>query len=50
LPKDAFALSGYRCNRCYVVPSLDLVVARVGSGPAAWEENALIGGIVDTIV
>ena len=50
LPKDAFALSGYRCNRCYVVPSLDLVVARVGSGPAAWEEDALIGGIVDTIV
>jgi CubicO group peptidase (beta-lactamase class C family) len=50
LPKDAFALSGYRCNRCYVVPSLDLVVARVGSGPPAWDDNALIGGVVDAIV
>jgi CubicO group peptidase (beta-lactamase class C family) len=49
LPQDAFALSGYRCNRCYVVPSLDLVVARVGSGPAAWDDNALIGGIVGAI-
>jgi CubicO group peptidase (beta-lactamase class C family) len=48
--KDAFALLGYRCNCCYVVPSLDLVVARVGSGPAAWEGDALIGGIVETIV
>jgi len=50
LPRDAFALSGYRSNRCYVIPSLDLVVARVGSGPPAWNERGLIGGIVDTIV
>jgi CubicO group peptidase (beta-lactamase class C family) len=49
LPGDAFALSGYRCNRCYVVPSLDLVVARVGSGPVAWDDNDLIGGIVEAI-
>ena len=49
LPQDAFALSGYRCNRCYVIPSLDLVVARVGSGPAAWDDNALIGGIVEAL-
>jgi CubicO group peptidase (beta-lactamase class C family) len=49
MPRDAFALSGYRCNRCYIVPSLDLVVARVGSGPAAWDDSALIGGIVDAI-
>ena len=45
LPPDAFALSGYRSNRCYVIPSLDLVVARVGTGPAAWDEEALIGSI-----
>ena len=32
-PKDAFAFSGYATNRCFVVPSLDLVVVRLGYGP-----------------
>jgi CubicO group peptidase (beta-lactamase class C family) len=49
LPRDAFACSGYRSNRCYVVPSLDLVVARVGSGPATWDEQGLIAGVVGAI-
>ena len=49
LPRDAFALRGYRRNCCYVVPSLDLVVARVGSGPASWDEQVLIGEVVDAI-
>jgi len=31
--KDAFAFMGYATNRCYVVPSLDLVVVRLGYGP-----------------
>lgn len=34
MPRDMFSLSGYRYNRGYVIPSLDLVIARVGSGPA----------------
>jgi CubicO group peptidase (beta-lactamase class C family) len=50
LPTDAFAAMGYRSNRCYVVPSLDLVVARTGSGPAYWDENALIGLVADAIL
>jgi hypothetical protein len=50
LPRDAFACSGYRSNRCYVVPSLDLVVARVGSGPATWDEQGLIAGVAGAIV
>jgi CubicO group peptidase (beta-lactamase class C family) len=50
VPRDAFALSGYASNRCYVVPSLDLVVARVGSGPPTWDEQELLGRIVDAIV
>jgi len=50
LPTDAFAALGYRSNGCYVVPSLDLVVARVGSGPAAWDDRHLISGIVDSIL
>ena len=33
VPKDAFAFMGYATNRCYVIPSLDLVVVRVGYGP-----------------
>jgi CubicO group peptidase (beta-lactamase class C family) len=50
LPRDAFALSGYRSNRGYIIPSLDLVVVRIGSGPPTWEEQGLITGIVNSIV
>lgn len=50
LPRDAFALSGYRSNKCYVIPSLDLVVARVGSGPVGWNEQDFIGGIAASII
>jgi CubicO group peptidase (beta-lactamase class C family) len=50
VPKDAFAASGYRCNRCYTIPSLDLVVARVGSGPPTWREGTLISGILSAVV
>jgi CubicO group peptidase (beta-lactamase class C family) len=49
LPRDAFALEGFRPNRCYVVPSLDLVVARVASGPPTWDEG-LIGKIVAAVI
>ena len=47
LPKDMFALEGYNSNRCYVVPSEDLIVVRVGAGPNQWNEQALISGILD---
>jgi CubicO group peptidase (beta-lactamase class C family) len=50
LPTDMFALEGYNSNRCYVIPSLDLVVARVGSGPPRWNEPDFIGGVVATIM
>jgi CubicO group peptidase (beta-lactamase class C family) len=49
LPEDAFALAGYASNRCYVIPSLELVVARVGMGPPTWNEPGLIGGIVSAL-
>ena len=39
LPTDAFALMGFRGNRCWVIPSLDLVVARTGSGPAVIDDR-----------
>lgn len=50
LPRDAFALRGYNANNCYVIPSLDLVVARVGTGPVGWNDQGLIGAIVETII
>lgn len=50
LPVDAFAAIGYRSCRCYVIPSLGLVVARIGTGPALWEEPLLIGATVDSII
>jgi hypothetical protein len=34
VPHDAFAAIGYNTNFCCVMPSLDLVVARIGDGPA----------------
>ena len=49
LPKDMFALKGYNSNRCYVVPSQDLVVVRVGAGPNQWNEQSLISGVLDAI-
>lgn len=48
-PHDAFGAVGYRSNRCYVVPSHDLVVARLGTGPAAWEEGALLRRVLDSV-
>ncbi len=50
LPRDAFAASGYNSNRCYVVPSLDMVVVRVGSGPAQWAEPTFIGQVASAVV
>lgn len=50
LPKDMFAFEGHNSNRCYVIPSLDLVVTRIGSGPVRWNEQDFISGIVDAIL
>ena len=30
LPLDAFAMMGFRGNRCWIVPSLDLIITRAG--------------------
>ena len=49
LPKDMFALEGYNSNRCYVVPSKDLVVVRVGAGSNQWNEQSLISGVLEAI-
>jgi CubicO group peptidase (beta-lactamase class C family) len=50
LPRDMFALAGFRSNRCYIIPSLDLVVARVGTGPAWPDERSMVGGILAAVL
>ena len=38
-PPDAFAMMGFRGNRCWLVPSLDLVIARVGTGLSVLDDR-----------
>jgi CubicO group peptidase (beta-lactamase class C family) len=49
LPKDMFSLEGYNSNRCYVIPSKELVVVRVGSGPNQWNERLFVRQILKAI-
>jgi len=49
LPRDLVALSGFRFNRCYIVPSLDLVVARLGTGPVV-PDHSLIRGVIESVL
>ncbi len=49
VPRDAFGFLGYRFSACYVVPSLDLVAVRIGTGPASWDNRSFISAAVDTI-
>lgn len=50
LPADTYALNGYNSNRCYIIPSLDLIVVRIGSGPTYWNEQGLISRVVNAIL
>ena len=51
VPKDAYAFMGYATNRCYIVPSLDLVVVRLGYGPTPIGPVEIpLGSIVATVV
>lgn len=48
-PEDAYFMNGYRSNRCYIIPSLELVVARCGTGPAQWNEGKLLGDLITAL-
>jgi CubicO group peptidase (beta-lactamase class C family) len=50
LPRDAFAFRGYGANRCYVVPSLDLVVVRIGDAPPNWGEESLLPAVMGAVL
>ena len=49
LPADAFAALGLHGNGCYVIPSLDLVVARTANGPISWADDGFIGRVAGAI-
>jgi CubicO group peptidase (beta-lactamase class C family) len=49
-PRDAFAFQGYGSNRCYVVPSLDLVVVRLGYAPPVLPDNAILPSVVNAVI
>lgn len=49
-PRDAFAFRGYGANRCYVIPSLDLVVVRVGDAPPNWGEESLLPAVLGAVL
>jgi len=46
VPKDAFAAMGFNSNKCYVIPSLDLVVVRVGDGPWPWDDSDFLRRVI----
>ena len=51
LPIDMFSVNpGYRANTCHIIPSLDLVVVRVGTGPSVWDEIGFVRSVVGAIV
>jgi len=48
-PRDTFAFRGFTASRLYVVPSLDLVVARLAYAPQNWDEGNLLPTVLDAI-
>lgn len=48
-PEDTIAFMGYRSNRLYVIPSLDLVIARTGTGPPERDEAAFLENVLATL-
>ena len=49
LRRDAFAFRGFTASRLYIVPSMDLVVARLGYAPQNWGEETLLPAILAAV-
>lgn len=45
-PADLFAAAGYNDNRLYVIPSLDLVIVRLGTGSRRFKDAELLSQIL----
>jgi len=50
VPSDTFAAMGFKSNKCYVIPSLDLVVVRIGDGPWPWDDSDLLRKVVASVL
>jgi CubicO group peptidase (beta-lactamase class C family) len=50
VPTDAFAAMGYLGNKCYVIPSLDLVIVRIGDGPWPWDDTPFLNLILESVL
>jgi CubicO group peptidase (beta-lactamase class C family) len=51
VPRDTYASRGHNINDCYVVPSLDLVVVRMGNdNPPRPERNRFVETVMEKIV
>jgi CubicO group peptidase (beta-lactamase class C family) len=53
VPGDAFAALGYNTNLCCIVPSLDLVIVRIGAGPTQSTEfiaGPFLGAIAAAVI
>jgi CubicO group peptidase (beta-lactamase class C family) len=48
-PRDAFAFRGFTASRLYIIPSLDLVVARLAFAPQNWGEENLLPAVLAAI-
>jgi len=49
-PRDAFVFRGYAATRCYVIPSLDLVVVHLGFTPPNWGEESLLPDVLEAVL
>ena len=49
-PRDAFAAMGFAGNKCYVVPSLDLVVVRSADGPMPWDDGPFVRLVIEAMI
>jgi CubicO group peptidase (beta-lactamase class C family) len=50
IPNDAFAAMGYLGNKCYIIPSLDLVIVRTGDGPWPWDDKPFLSLIAASVL
>jgi len=50
VPADAFAAMGRNYRRIYVVPSLDLVVVRLGDKHPWWSDNFFLGSVCNSVI